>query len=117
MTDYSKYSENKPMDFHTEVEPDYPIPSMEPQVIGRHLEGTRPTHVIIDEMVGVPSDWHEVINCSSLNIREQPSKDSKSLQIVRAGAKLQVMAVDGVWAYVETEAGIVGYTMTKYIQV
>ena len=56
------------------------------------------------------------VNCSSLNLRERASKDSKSIQSLSKGTVLTIKSTSGDW-YKVTTGKYTGYVMKKYVDV
>ena len=58
-----------------------------------------------------------VINCGTLNVREEAVAGSKVLSIITSGASLKIdkEASTSEWFKVKTESGIEGYCARKYI--
>lgn len=50
-----------------------------------------------------------------LNLRERPDTTSKSIGQFRNGAKLSVLSQGTEWCKVQSQTGVVGYMMTKYL--
>lgn len=60
-----------------------------------------------------------VTNCTSLNIRKEPSVDSEIMCFVKVGTKLMIdesMSTED-WYNVYTEAGMSGFCMKNYVRV
>ena len=56
-----------------------------------------------------------VCNCEMLNVREEPSKESKSLCIIKAGDEVEINGEDPDFYNVITESGVKGYCMKQFI--
>lgn len=85
-------------------------------------------HEVVDELLGVnaeepvtekltdnTSSTGVVCNCENLNVREEPSKESKSLCIIKAGDEVEVNGEDADFYNVITESGVKGYCMKQFI--
>lgn len=85
-------------------------------------------HEVVDELLGVnaeepvtekltdnTSSTGVVCNCENLNVREEPSKESKSLCIIKAGDEVEVNGEDTDFYNVITESGVKGYCMKQFI--
>ena len=60
-----------------------------------------------------------VIDCSKLNIRKKPNKESEIVSIVDSGSNLKVIDPDkhqGEWYKVTTSKGVNGFCMRKYVE-
>ena len=61
-----------------------------------------------------------VIDCSKLNIRKKPNKESEIVSIVDSGSNLKVIDPDkhkGEWYKVITQKGVNGFCMRKYVEI
>lgn len=58
-----------------------------------------------------------VVDCNSLNVREEPSRKANVLTILMAGTEVQVAADEMLdeWYHVYTASGLDGFCMKKYI--
>ena len=83
---------------------------------------------VVDELLGVnaeepvtekitdnTSSTGVVCNCENLNVREEPSKESKSLCIIKAGDEVEINGEDPDFYNVITESGVKGYCMKQFI--
>lgn len=61
----------------------------------------------------------KVVNCSKLNIREEPAKTSGVICIVNAGTEVMVLsdAPGYEWVKVCTESGAEGFCIKKYLSI
>lgn len=58
-----------------------------------------------------------VSNCSKLNVREKPTKDSEVKCVLNEGTEviIDIENSTNTWYYVTTPSGIEGYCMTQFI--
>lgn len=60
-----------------------------------------------------------VVGCHSLNVRQEPKADADIVQIVKAGAAVEVDFAESTIDFykVHTELGAAGYCMKKFIKI
>ena len=58
-----------------------------------------------------------IVNCSKLNVRKEPSKNTDSLCVVEIGSKLEVEPFNEEWIKVTTAEGVSGYCMLEFVDV
>ena len=58
-----------------------------------------------------------IVNCSKLNVRKGPSKNTDSLCVVEIGSKLEVEPFNEEWIKVTTAEGVSGYCMLEFVDV
>lgn len=85
------------------------------EVVGRELKTPQEPVVTVAEakpLVGV------VTGCTRLNVRLQPSRDSRSLCVLAEGSKVVVEPNSTTeWYGVRTKDGVTGYCMKKFITI
>lgn len=57
------------------------------------------------------------VNCSKLNVRKGPSKNTDSLCVVEIGSKLEVEPFNEEWIKATTAEGVSGYCMLEFVDV
>ena len=55
-----------------------------------------------------------IVNCSKLNVRKGPSKNTDSLCVIDIGSKLEVEPFNEEWIKVTTAEGVSGYWMLEF---
>ena len=58
-----------------------------------------------------------IVNCSKLNVRKGPSKNTDSLCVVDIGSKLEVEPFNEEWIKATTAEGVSGYCMLEFVDV
>ena len=58
-----------------------------------------------------------IVNCSKLNVRKGPSKNTDSLCVVEIGSKLEVEPFNEEWIKATTAEGVSGYCMLEFVDV
>ena len=58
-----------------------------------------------------------IVNCSKLNVRKGPSKNTDSLCVVEFGSKLEVEPFNEEWIKATTAEGVSGYCMLEFVDV
>ena len=58
-----------------------------------------------------------IVNCSKLNVRKGPSKNTDSLCVVEIGSKLEVEPFNDEWIKATTAEGVSGYCMLEFVDV
>lgn len=58
-----------------------------------------------------------IVNCSKLNVRKGPSKNTDSLCVVEIGSKLEVEPFNEEWIKATTTEGVSGYCMLEFVDV
>ena len=58
-----------------------------------------------------------IVNCSKLNVRKGPSKNTDSLCVVEIGSKLEVEPFNEEWMKATTAEGVSGYCMLEFVDV
>ena len=58
-----------------------------------------------------------IVNCSKLNVRKGPSKNTDSLCVIDIGSKLEVEPFNEEWIKVTTADGVSGYCMLEFVDV
>ena len=58
-----------------------------------------------------------IVNCSKLNVRKEPSKNTDSLCVVEFGSKLEVEPFNEEWIKATTAEGVSGYCMLEFVDV
>lgn len=58
-----------------------------------------------------------IVNCSKLNVRKEPSKNTDSLCVIDIGSKLEVEPFNEEWVKVTTAEGVSGYCMLEFVDV
>lgn len=58
-----------------------------------------------------------IVNCSKLNVRKEPSKNTDSLCVVEIGSKLEVEPFNEEWIKATTAEGVSGYCMLEFVDV
>ena len=58
-----------------------------------------------------------IVNCSKLNVRKGPSKNTDSLCVIDIGSKLEVEPFNEEWIKVTTAEGVSGYCMLEFVDV
>ena len=58
-----------------------------------------------------------IVNCSKLNFRKGPSKNTDSLCVVEIGSKLEVEPFNEEWIKATTAEGVSGYCMLEFVDV
>ena len=58
-----------------------------------------------------------IVNCSKLNVRKGPSKNTDSLCVIDIGSKLEVEPFDEEWIKATTADGVSGYCMLEFVDV
>jgi uncharacterized protein YgiM (DUF1202 family) len=58
-----------------------------------------------------------VVNCLFLNVRKQPTIDSRVISVLKNGTEVQVDYNDDEWAQVTLSTGNVGYVMNKFLDI
>ncbi|MBR1685287.1 MAG: peptidoglycan-binding protein [Clostridia bacterium] len=70
--------------------------------------------LLITPLIALASGNTGTVNCSTLNLRSQASKDSKALQTLSKGDEVTILSTSGDW-YKVTYGKYTGYVMKKYI--
>lgn len=108
-TNYNKIRESKIEEVETSIEASNEIRTSE-NVEGEPLPEITPTPVL------EPVNFEAVVsNCSNLNMRYKPSMNSKVINILSAGTKVNVISVEDGWAKYKV-GDVVGYSMKKYLE-
>jgi len=55
------------------------------------------------------------VNANELNVRSGVGTDFDKLTTLKRGDKVGLISMDGDWAKIQTESGITGYTVAKYL--
>ena len=58
-----------------------------------------------------------IVNCSKLNVRKGPSKNTDSLCVVEIGSKLEVEPFNEEWIKATTAEGVSGDCMLEFVDV
>ena len=58
-----------------------------------------------------------IVNCSKLNVRKGPSKNTDSLCVIDIGSKLEVEPFNEEWIKATTAEGVSGYCMLEFVDV
>lgn len=58
-----------------------------------------------------------IVNCSKLNVRKGPSKNTDSLCVIESGSKLEVEPFNEEWIKATTAEGVSGYCMLEFVDV
>ena len=58
-----------------------------------------------------------IVNCSKLNVRKGPSKNTDSLCVIESGCKLEVEPFNEEWIKATTAEGVSGYCMLEFVDV
>lgn len=58
-----------------------------------------------------------IVNCSKLNVRKGPNKNTDSLCVVEFGSKLEVEPFNEEWIKATTAEGVSGYCMLEFVDV
>ena len=58
-----------------------------------------------------------IVNCSKLNVRKGPSKNTDSLCVIDIGSKLEVEPFNEEWIKVTTAEGVSGYCMLEFVDI
>ena len=58
-----------------------------------------------------------IVNCSKLNVRKGPSKNTDSLCVVEIGSKLEIEPFNEEWIKATTAEGVSGYCMLEFVDV
>ena len=58
-----------------------------------------------------------IVNCSKLNVRKGPSKNTDSLCVIDIGSKLEVEPFNKEWIKATTAEGVSGYWMLEFVDV
>ena len=82
------------------------------EVLTEDTEETEETNV---EVQTKPA--YGIVNCSKLNVRKGPSKNTDSLCVVEIGSKLEVEPFNEEWIKATTAEGVSGYCMLEFVDV
>jgi hypothetical protein len=102
---------------NTEAKPTEPVVE-EPVTVDVSVEIPVEESMITIEEVQVPAYAVGVVaNCNSLNVREHPERTATVIDILRAGAEVQVDVSNKFdkWIHVYTVTGLDGFCMKEYI--
>ena len=110
---YGKKTESEPVEGKEEVTTptDAGIAPVE-EVDEVLTEDTEETNV---EVQTKPS--YGIVNCSKLNVRKGPSKNTDSLCVIDIGSKLEVEPFNDEWIKATTAEGVSGYCMLEFVDV
>lgn len=77
---------------------------------------------VVDELVFDPEPIKvegEVVDCTQMYVRSEPSIDSEPLGIIKCGTKVEIFEVESTLDFysVCTETGLEGFCMKKFIAV
>ena len=76
---------------------------------------TEETKETDDEVQTKPA--YGIVNCSKLNVRKGPSKNTDSLCVIESGSKLEVEPFNEEWIKATTAEGVSGYCMLEFVDV
>ena len=79
------------------------------------IEDTEETEETNVEVQTKPA--YGIVNCSKLNVRKGPSKNTDSLCVVDIGSKLEVEPFNEEWIKVTTADGVSGYCMLEFVDI
>lgn len=86
------------------------------------LEGVNTDITVCDEREETPTPpapkkqlKATVVNCKRLNVRNDPDAKSNVVEVLDAGSELTIDDVENGWVKVQTESGVAGYVMDKFI--
>lgn len=71
-----------------------------------------------DKIPGEEQNFYEVVNCTAVNIRKNPSRDAEIIGVLSAGTKVLVISKDISFRpfYKVDSEGVVGYIMTDFLR-
>ena len=55
------------------------------------------------------------VNANQLNVRSGVGTDFDKLTTLKRGDKVGLFRIEGEWARIQTESGIIGYTVARYL--
>ncbi len=58
---------------------------------------------------------HMYVNANQLNVRSGVGTDFDKLTTLKRGDKVGLFRIEGEWARIQTESGIIGYTVARYL--
>ena len=87
----------------------------EVQEVVDELLGVNAEEPVTEKLTDNTTSTGVVCNCENLNVREEPSKESKSLCIIKAGDEVEINGEDPDFYNVITESGVKGYCMKQFI--
>ena len=110
---YGKKTESEPVEEKEEViaPTDATIAPVE-EADEALTENTEETNVEVQTKLA-----YGVVNCSKLNVRKGPSKNTDSLCVVEIGSKLEVEPFNEEWIKVTTAEGVSGYCMLEFVDI
>ena len=82
------------------------------EVLTEDTEETEETNVEVQT-----KSAYGIVNCSKLNVRKGPSKNTDSLCVIDIGSKLEVEPFNEEWIKVTTAEGVSGYCMLEFVDV
>lgn len=110
---YGKKTESEPVEEKEEVITPTDVDTEPVEDVDEVLtEETKETDV---EVQTKPA--YGIVNCSKLNVRKGPSKNTDSLCIVESGSKLEVESFNEEWIKATTAEGVSGYCMLEFVDV
>lgn len=69
----------------------------------------------IDETPAEQITSYMYVNANQLNVRSGVGTDFDKLTTLKRGDKVGLFHIEGDWAKIQTESGIIGYTVAKYL--
>lgn len=104
MSKNHNYDKTKTEEFNNEV-----------QEVVDELLGVNTEEPVTEKLTDNTSSTGVVCNCEKLNVREESSKESKILCIIKAGDEVEVTGEDADFYNAITESGVKGYCMKQFI--
>ena len=110
---YGKKTESEPVEEKEEVITSTDVDTEPVEDVDEVL--TEETKEIDVEVQTKPA--YGIVNCSKLNVRKGPSKNTDSLCVVEIGSKLEVEPFNEEWIKATTAEGVSGYCMLEFVDV
>lgn len=110
---YGKKTESEPVEEKEEVITPTDVDTEPVEDVDEVL--TEETKEIDVEVQTKPA--YGIVNCSKLNVRKGPSKNTDSLCVIESGSKLEVEPFNEEWIKATTAEGVSGYCMLEFVDV
>lgn len=110
---YGKKTESEPVEEKEEVITPTDVDTEPVEDVDEVL--TEETKEIDVEVQTKPA--YGIVNCSKLNVRKGPSKNTDSLCVIESGCKLEVEPFNEEWIKATTAEGVSGYCMLEFVDV